>query len=114
MHRKRMHDGAAGAVGDPAIAEDAAEGTHGASRSTRPIPRKISRATSSSSAADGDCSANSGGDGSSDLAIATRSIAALHFSAGLGGGDLAYLGDETAAAEMMRPAQVLNRDLMLT
>lgn len=51
---------------------------------------------------DGDCSANSGGDGSSDLAIATRSIAALHFSAGLGGGDLAYLGDEKAAAEMMR------------
>jgi ATP-dependent Zn protease len=50
---------------------------------------------------DGDCSANSGGDGSSDLAIATRSIAALHFSAGLGG-NLAYLGDERAAAEMMR------------
>jgi cell division protease FtsH len=51
---------------------------------------------------DGDCSANSGGDGSSDLAIATRLIAALHFSSGLGGGDLAYLGDEKAAAEMMR------------
>lgn len=50
---------------------------------------------------DGDCSANSGGDATSDLAVATRSIAALHFSEGLGGG-LVYLGDEKAAAEMLR------------
>lgn len=50
---------------------------------------------------DDDCSANSGGHPTSDLAMSSRAIAALHFSEGLGGG-LVYLGDEKAAADMLR------------
>ncbi|MBR0913868.1 AAA family ATPase [Bradyrhizobium japonicum] len=50
---------------------------------------------------DGDCSANSGGGETSDLAMASRAISALHFSEGLGGG-LVYLGDDEAAASMLR------------
>ena len=50
----------------------------------------------------GDCSANAG----SDLAAATEAIAGLHASAGLGGG-LAYLGDEKAAASMLRVDRIL-------
>lgn len=45
----------------------------------------------------GDCSANAG----SDLATATGAIAGLHISAGLGG-ELAYLGDEKAAATILQ------------
>jgi cell division protease FtsH len=49
---------------------------------------------------DGDCSANSGGDETSDLAMASRAVAALHYSEGLGSG-LVYLGDEKAAVDML-------------
>ncbi|MBW7973547.1 AAA family ATPase [Bradyrhizobium sp. BR 10289] len=45
----------------------------------------------------GDCSANA----ASDLAAATTAIAGLHASTGLGAG-LAYLGDEHAAAALLR------------
>ncbi|UEM13232.1 AAA family ATPase [Bradyrhizobium barranii subsp. barranii] len=50
---------------------------------------------------DGDCAANAGGDESSDLALATRAIASLRLSTGLGGG-LAYLGDPQSAMDLLR------------
>jgi cell division protease FtsH len=50
---------------------------------------------------DGDCSANSGEDGSSDLALATEALAGLRMSMGLGDG-FAYLGDPAAAANLLQ------------
>jgi ATP-dependent Zn protease len=49
-----------------------------------------------------DCSANAG----SDLATATDAMAGLHASTGLGSG-LAYLGDASTAAAMLRLDQIL-------
>lgn len=49
----------------------------------------------------GDCAANSGGDSSSDLALASAAVTALRISLGLGGG-LAYLGGPDQAADLLR------------
>lgn len=54
----------------------------------------------------GDCSANAGGDVSSDLALATRAVCGLRVSMGLGNG-LAYLADPTNATALLRTDPVL-------
>jgi cell division protease FtsH len=55
---------------------------------------------------DGDCSANAGGDGSSDLALVTEAVAGLRISMGLGDG-LVYLGNPREAIDMLRLDQRL-------
>jgi ATP-dependent Zn protease len=50
---------------------------------------------------DGDCTANAGGEASSDLAVATGAVAALRVSMGLGG-ELTYLGGLDAATDLLR------------
>ncbi|MGX1007056.1 cell division protease FtsH [Bradyrhizobium japonicum] len=54
----------------------------------------------------GDCSANSGGDVSSDLAMATRAVCGLRASMGLGDG-LAYMADPANATALLRMDRVL-------
>jgi hypothetical protein len=54
----------------------------------------------------GDCSANAG----SDLATATEAIAGLHVSSGLAG-ELAYLGDEKAAATILQIDRTLRESV---
>lgn len=54
----------------------------------------------------GDCSANAGGDGSSDLGLATRAVCSLRASMGLGDG-LAYLADPADATALLHMDPVL-------